>query len=839
MLGSTALQAVLGSGVDNTNHEAVRKFIRAATAEGLALLLVHPQSKVPADMRTVRKRNADDKAAREAAKAEGRADWQRVKSPSGLALATTNATTLLKYLDEYVKVHGDDVPVNLAIELGESKLVVVDCDTAAQREAFLEAAGAPADLPPTVVTPGQQDSEGNWAHSDGGHYYFTLGDDVEMPTNIGAYTWGSGDGAFAILWHRRYVLIPPSTRPEGRYELVGRDYPLPEWIHEKVTEKAEARAARFDNHARGEGSDMSEAIDAWAETISWREILEPQGWTPTARPDACGCEVWTAPGVHASPKSATAHDPGCSLGRYTEVNAPLHIWTDHDVAPFDAWVEAHGTTLSKLQAVAASEYEGSTSKAMDELGLIPEPIDVDIHGNPKNLADDDDDNAANLAEDLETPSSPSADETETPSSTDAEPDTQPVDNDGDDDADPLAFSAADLDAAPFPDEVDADDGVINTGVDGVPLIAPFDYWRNVPPPEYIVEDLIEHRGLSCIIGPPGAGKSAVALDMACSIATGRRWQGRSVLQTKVLYLPGEGLSGAVQRIASWEQAHETEVGEQLLIGDSIIQLGAKKEAWGALMGVVSEQGIGLIIFDTFARMSQAVEENSATEVGRAVKRFDHVRDMTGAGVLIVHHTAKGSDSARGSSALNGALDSELLVRPGSWLYEEILETVPDELPKGKKIEVHTSKQKNAPQMDEALPLLISTWEPTDSLIVTGPTGTVDPLASSVVLASPVPEPVVETAIRIRRHLERFTQQGLTRTDLAAQIRPDAHTLRRDDAPKLWKAKIAEAIDRALRYDLIETLTGTASGGRYIPSVGTIADARSRAAQEVIGDDDND
>ena len=70
MLGSTPLSAILGSGVDSTDHEAMRSFVRAACGEGLSLLLVLPNSKQPADMRTVRQRSADDKAAREAAKAE-------------------------------------------------------------------------------------------------------------------------------------------------------------------------------------------------------------------------------------------------------------------------------------------------------------------------------------------------------------------------------------------------------------------------------------------------------------------------------------------------------------------------------------------------------------------------------------------------------------------------------------------------------------------------------------------------------------------------------------------------------------------------------------------------
>lgn len=847
ILGSTTVTAILGTGIDASDHAQVKAFIHAAAANGLHVMFIVPGTKRPSDLRTSRQRTNDDKAAQEAAREAGRSDWANVKSASGLALATTNTSRLDSYLKAYAKRYGDDAHVNLAIELGGSRLVVVDCDTAAQREHFLEISGAPADLPPTVVTPGMRDEDGVMVHSDGGHYYFTVPEGVELPTETGAYTWGAGDGAFAVLWDRRYVLIPPSVRPEGAYEVVGRDYELPDWLAEKITEVTSARAERFarsNDHADGE---LTEVIDAWADQVSWASILEPVGWTRTARPDSCGCDAWTAPGEHANPRSATTHDAGCSLGRYTETNAPMHIWTDHDIEPFTEWVtESKSSTLSKLQAVAVTTFDGSMSRAIEELDLAPEPVTMDAEDglSDSNLDSTDTgsiDDRLPTREELEAAIADSQPtETENAPEDEAESQDAPAQPEAHDEGDIVTFSLGDLDAAPFPDEIDPEeDGVYPSSVDGLPTIAVFDYWRAVPPPEYIIDGLIEHRGLSCVIGPPGVGKSTVALDMACHIATGRRWQGKPTLQTKVLYMPGEGLSGVVQRITAWEQAHGVTVNDQMLIADDVIHLKAHRDAWVALMALVSQLGIGLIIFDTFARMSSGLEENSATDVGRAVRRIDEVRKAANCGALLVHHTSKASPGqARGSSALNGALDSEILIAPGDWDYDSIgLDA--DDLPQGKRIQLDTTKQKNAPQLDDPMPLLMTSWERNDSVIITGPTGTLDPLASEVVLASPIPEPVIETAVRIRRHLERFTQQGLTRGELAHQISPDAYTHRRDDAARYWKQRIAEAVDRGLRYGLIETLTGTASGSRYIPSVTSIETARQLAAAEVIGDDYGD
>ncbi|MGV0648748.1 bifunctional DNA primase/polymerase [Mycobacterium kansasii] len=410
------LTALLADAPDPTDHERVRKYAHRLAEAGLAVMLVYPWAKQPADMRTPTKRNADDRAAREAARAAGRRGWERVKSPAGLALATTDTAVLDGYLDRYLKTFGDrypdGVPVNLAVEVGTSGLVVVDCDTADQLAAFLADAEADAETPPTVRSPGQLGPDGTMVHRDGGHFWFMVPEGVELPVSPpGSMT--DPAGGYAVLWDRRYVLIPPSVRAEGPYTTTGDVHDLPVWLAERITAHGKQRAERAErNHDRdgGAGDDLAERIDQWAESVSWASILEPLGWTPVARPDSCGCEVWTAPGDHASPKSATAHDSGCGAGRYTETNAPLHVWTDHDRAPFDGWLAERGTsTMSKLQAVAAGYYDNDEGAAMTAEGLtgghalaLDDDLDALVGGGDTNDdeeadaedGDDEDDDAA-------------------------------------------------------------------------------------------------------------------------------------------------------------------------------------------------------------------------------------------------------------------------------------------------------------------------------------------------------------------------------------------------------------------------------------------------------------
>ncbi|CAN3128606.1 AAA family ATPase [Mycobacterium sp. smrl_JER01] len=387
------------------DHDGVREYLHRAAGLGCAPLLVMPGTKQPADMRTVRTRNADDKAAQQAAKDAGRSNWAKVKSPAGVHLATADTAVLDGYLDEYIRhystwvhvlpdgSHGTDagVPtakqikeglvainepaaVNIAIEVGASRMVVVDCDTAEQLAAFVGRAGAPRGTEPTVRSPGQRDLRtGEMVHKDGGHFYFTVPDGVELPSNLGTFKAPDNQGGYAVLWGRsRYVLAPPSVRPEGPYQATGGVHVAPAWLLDDIAAGAQVhadRAAQRRGHAHASG----DKITAWGAAMTWAEILAPTDWVNTGKADSCGCDIWTAPGPHASPKSATAHEPGC--GVIQSDDPVLVVWTDGDITPFDAVAVPTGDgqrAVTRLRAWAAIHHNDDDGAAMTALNLHPD-----------------------------------------------------------------------------------------------------------------------------------------------------------------------------------------------------------------------------------------------------------------------------------------------------------------------------------------------------------------------------------------------------------------------------------------------------------------------------------
>jgi len=836
MLGSTKISALLGSAPPPTADLATLKaYTKALTTElGFALFLVVPGSKEPAECRSTQARN---KAIKEA-EAAG-----QVK-PTGLHMATTNATHLARWLDKYRKDRQPDTPVNIAVEVGRSGIVLVDVDTTAELYSFrtwwAEAAGNPllAYVAPTVRSPGVQNpATGEWIHRDGGHFYFTLPQGTVLPEAPGSITVSHNGSQFTVYWRDRYVLIPPSRRPEGDYWLAGTDHPIPDALLDMIVRRgAEVETRKAERLERAEAAAATGQVDdiaAWTLATPWRTILEAAGWINSGRVDSCSCEIWTRPENPANKKSATAHGNGCSDPRFDPFGPPIHIWSDNITGPLAAWVHEHGKTLSKLQFIAAVFHEGDVSAAMLAQGIRPddgqghgvttsaEALAEDLGaGSSKALSDQlMEDSAAGYREALAISSEVLGhpDMAEKIRNAGPSPFATPSTVTDSEVRDPIAAAMATpidvqtlIGSTPEPTEAPpADDGPRR------PVLAPFDHWRNLPPPEYIVQGWVQDQALSAVIGPPGVGKSAMVLDMACSISAGVPWQGHETRKSRVLYIAGEGGAGAAQRIKAWEAEHKIDVGQDLWMITEAVLIGSKdRELWAWLAEQVSEQDIRLVIFDTLARMSLGLEENSATDMGNAVARFDKLRRDAACGVMVVHHTARGSTHGRGSTAILGAMDSEVLV--GDPEDDEDGGSVGP----GKAIAATVTKQKNAPS-GEVLPLTLC--ERHGSIVVADRHGnTGDPMAGKIVeFPVSLPEGDTELAIRLAEHVEGLPMQGATKTELVRDVMP-SKALRKDR--NAWRAAITRAVDRGLAAGLLVTI-GSDTAQRYGRGASTPDQAR--------------
>lgn len=193
----------------------------------------------------------------------------------------------------------------------------------------------------------------------------------------------------------------------------------------------------------------------------------------------------------------------------------------------------------------------------------------------------------------------------------------------------------------------------------------------MPPPEWLIKDIITTDGLGGFYGPPGSLKSFLALGAALCIAYGLPWMGRPVKQTGVLYVAAEGVRGLGRRIRAWQKHNKMEgvnVPFRLLAASvNLTDPVQTAKLIRTAMAAAEAEGckIGLVIIDTVARAMAGADENSAQDMGRFISGCEAVKQEIGCAVLGIHHSGKDEErGARGSSAYLGAMDTLARVKRG-------------------------------------------------------------------------------------------------------------------------------------------------------------------------------
>jgi hypothetical protein len=180
---------------------------------------------------------------------------------------------------------------------------------------------------------------------------------------------------------------------------------------------------------------------------------------------------------------------------------------------------------------------------------------------------------------------------------------------------------------------------------------------DLPPQEWLIEDIVETGVFAAVYGESGDGKSFVTIDWALSVATGLPWLGKGVKQGPTVYVAAEGGRSIGRRVKAWMVARNCPaIPDAFFVLESVhvrdekdVRLLCKQ------IDALSVRPI-LIVIDTLARCSVGGDENSALDMGLFVAGIDEIRNRTGASVVVVHHTGKNSKTERGSSALRSATD---------------------------------------------------------------------------------------------------------------------------------------------------------------------------------------
>jgi hypothetical protein len=187
---------------------------------------------------------------------------------------------------------------------------------------------------------------------------------------------------------------------------------------------------------------------------------------------------------------------------------------------------------------------------------------------------------------------------------------------------------------------------------------------DLPRGEPLIEDVIDRHALFLIVGRDQSFKSFIALDWLLCLATGRPWLGKAVVQSRVLYVVGEGAYGLEDRVKAWELAYPREkvTDEWFTVRRAPVNLFHQKPDYLDLLERIGRERWDVIIFDTLQRMSSGAEQNSAKDAGTIVEALDRLRRRSGGSVGVVAHSGKSDLDVRGSSAFEDDADIVWRVR---------------------------------------------------------------------------------------------------------------------------------------------------------------------------------
>lgn len=655
MIGSARFTSAFGSSSGIKDPEQFRVWAMKVVGRDhrFALVFLRPGTKstpiCPFELSnsTTARRKADQEE-------RDRTGNENARHQCGLHHAFTDSTKVSTFLKKWFE-SGEDLP-NVAIETGRSRMAVIDVDTPDEVSGWLRSwQDAIGTEPPgfTVATPGAM-KNGQWVHENGGHLWVDL---EELDHDALDTIFASGDGAYkdpagwTMLYRNRIALVPPSVRIEGPYQYVGTSIPISEArflidrvatdIRSKQTRRAEQRQRRLSAADR----DNSGFID-WAGSTSWDEELAPEGWVKTGKLDGCGCPIWTAPGSHASPKSATAHEEGCGAGyQNDEGHHPLHVWTDNppqylppDTKTFTLF-QHHGHRLYNGDMGLAARSNGISETAfmapvLTPLSTAPQLGTLGVYEPVRQLNVVTDENAEEfVARDGRTPATQEEKEEFL-----------------------LATRVADLRRTQKAKEILAAESapklrILNTAE-----------LFSEPEPDALIEGIYDQDSFSRVFGPSGHGKSYVLLDQMLHVALGLPWLGLKTVQKKVLYVYAEGSAVTVQRTRAWLTHHGMKPADLIGLidfvpsGVSLTPAGVKE-----LVSIVDTTGYGMVVFDTQHSMMEG-DENSAGDLKVMRDALDGVRKTSGSPcVVLVHHTGHDGTRARGSSSGTAMLDTEVSV----------------------------------------------------------------------------------------------------------------------------------------------------------------------------------
>lgn len=184
-----------------------------------------------------------------------------------------------------------------------------------------------------------------------------------------------------------------------------------------------------------------------------------------------------------------------------------------------------------------------------------------------------------------------------------------------------------------------------------------------PSPIPLIHGLISKGQLVMIAGPSGSGKSVFQLHLGAALLNGAEVFKQAIpKRARMLYVNLEG--DLKPRLEAIERHH---LGWSFPAPDAMFLtrpwcLNDRDSVEGLAHHVNESGGVDVIFIDTLNRAIPGSDDNLSTDMGMVIAHANLLINLTGAAVVLTHHTGKSKERGpRGHSSLFAALDTCLMV----------------------------------------------------------------------------------------------------------------------------------------------------------------------------------
>lgn len=196
--------------------------------------------------------------------------------------------------------------------------------------------------------------------------------------------------------------------------------------------------------------------------------------------------------------------------------------------------------------------------------------------------------------------------------------------------------------------------------------------KNLPPPNWIWEDIIIEGGSHFFAAAPGVGKTFIGMGLCIAIATGMNsFLGRKVnKQGMVIYITTEGLYDHYKRVHAFEEEYGVKLNRQnyIVIPDALNLLkdADRIRLLKTIDWEVKYRGKGeapaIVVYDTISKVIPGADENAQQDTSLFLKIKTEIKQMFNTTDLGMHHIAKHGDGGmRGSTTFEGDADGIYLM----------------------------------------------------------------------------------------------------------------------------------------------------------------------------------